>query len=78
MQTSHRVFADESLPRLIHDLNTWIGNNARYVNWIHLVDVTGDGAPDLVVDNAGSLQGWGNGLGWLTTATVISPLQAAG
>jgi FG-GAP-like repeat len=64
MQTSRRVFADESLPRLIHDRSTWIGNNARYVNWIHLVDITGDGAPDLVVDNAGSLQGWGNGLGW--------------
>ena len=28
MQTSRRVFADESLPRLIHDRSTWIGNNA--------------------------------------------------
>jgi len=26
--------------------------------------MTGDGAPDLVVDDAGSLDGWGNGLGW--------------
>jgi hypothetical protein len=64
MQTGHRVFADESLPRLIHDRSTWIGNNAVPPAWIHLVDMTGDGAPDLVVDDAGSLQGWGNGLGW--------------
>ena len=65
MQASHRVFTDESLPRLIHDLSTWIGNNASPVAWIHLVDMTGDGAPDLVVDNAARLQGWPNeGLGW--------------
>jgi FG-GAP-like repeat len=65
MQTSRRVFADESLPRLIHDRNTWIGNNAYPSSWIHLGDMTDDGAPDLVVDNAGRLQGWPNeGLGW--------------
>ena len=29
MQTGRRVFADESLPRLIHDPSTWIGNDAR-------------------------------------------------
>src|SRR5438874_1155635 len=51
MQTSRRVFADESLPRLIHDRSTWIGNNAPWVIWIHLFDMTGDGAPDLVVDD---------------------------
>jgi hypothetical protein len=65
MQTSRRVFADESLPRLIHDRSTWIGNNARWVIWSHLVDMTGDGAPDLVVDNAARQEGWPNeGLGW--------------
>jgi len=26
--------------------------------------MTGDGAPDLVVDEASSQEGWGNGLGW--------------
>ena len=67
MQTSRRVFADESLPRLIHDRSTWIGNNARYINWIHLVDMTGDGAPDLVVDNASYQLGWANdGNGYFT------------
>jgi hypothetical protein len=65
MQTSRRVFADESLPRLIHDRNTWIGNNAHPSSWIHLGDMTGDGAPDLVVDYAGRELGWPNeGLGW--------------
>ncbi len=65
MQTSHRVFTDESSPRLIHDLSTWIGNNASPVAWIHLVDMTGDGAPDLVVDNAARQEGWpSEGLGW--------------
>jgi FG-GAP-like repeat len=65
MQTSRRVFADESLPRLIHDRSTWIGNNAEAVYWIRLVDMTGDGAPDLVGADAGRLPGWPNeGLGW--------------
>ena len=65
MQTSRRVFADESLARLIHDLSTWIGNNANYPNWIHLVDMTDDGSPDLVVDNAARQEDWPNeGLGW--------------
>jgi hypothetical protein len=68
MQTSRRVFADESLPRLIHDLSRWIGNNAGYyINWAHLVDMTGDGAPDLVVDNAARQLGWANdGNGYFT------------
>jgi hypothetical protein len=68
MQTSRRVFADESLPRLIHDLSTWIGNNAGYyINWAHLVDMTGDGVPDLVVDNAARQLGWANdGNGYFT------------
>jgi hypothetical protein len=64
MQTSRRVFADESLPRLIHDRSTWIGNNATAVDWIRLVDMTGDGAPDLVIDDPTPLQFWPNGLGW--------------
>jgi len=65
IQTSRRVFADESLPRLIHDLSTWIGNNAGNVYWMHLVDMNGDGAADLVVDDVGRLQGRPNeGLGW--------------
>jgi hypothetical protein len=65
MQTSRRVFADESLPRLIHDPSTWIGNNAQWVVWIRLVDMTGDGAPDLVIHNATRQEGWPNeGLGW--------------
>jgi hypothetical protein len=65
MQTSRRVFADESSPRLIHDRSTWIGNNAVPVYWIHLVDMTGDGAPDLVYDGAGT-QGFSGPrqLGW--------------
>jgi hypothetical protein len=68
MQTSPRVFTDESLPRLIHDRSTWIGNNAGYgINWIHLVDMTGDGAPDLVIDNAAYQLGWANdGNGYFT------------
>ena len=64
MQTSPRVFADESLPRLIHDLSTWIGNNAPWVIWIHLVDMTGDGSPDIVLDDTASFEGGSNGLGW--------------
>src|SRR5882724_1064101 len=63
-QTSRRVFADESLPRLIHDRSTWIGNNAPWVIWIHLFDMTGDGAPDIVVDDQATLPpvelGWAN------------------
>ena len=51
MQTSRRVFADESLPRLIHDRSTWIGNNTTAVDWMHLVDMNGDGAPDIVIDD---------------------------
>jgi len=68
MQTSPRVFADESLPRLIHDLSTWIGNNAGYyVTWIHLVDIDSDGAPDLVMYNAAYQLGWANdGNGYFT------------
>ena len=63
MQTSHRVFADESLPRIIHDRSTWIGNNADPIYWIRLVDMTGDGAPDLVYDGAGTGGSFRN-LGW--------------
>jgi hypothetical protein len=67
MQTSRRVFADESLPRLIHNLSTWIGNNALPTYWIHLVDMTGDGAPDMVVDDASRQLGWANdGNGYFT------------
>jgi FG-GAP repeat. len=71
MQTSRRVFADESLPRLIHDPSTWIGNNAPWVIWVHLVDMTGDGAPDIVVDDQATLPpvelGWANdGNGYFT------------
>ena len=71
MQTSRRVFADESLPRLIHDPSTWIGNNAPWVIWMHLVDMTGDGAPDIVVDDQATLPplelGWANdGNGYFT------------
>jgi hypothetical protein len=74
MQTSHRVFADQSLPRLIHDRPTWIGNNAGYCpDWIHLVDMTGDRSTDIVIDYAPYRLGWvndGNGYftftgGWL-------------
>jgi hypothetical protein len=67
MQTSRHVFADESLSRLIHDRPTWMGNNAPWVDWIHLVDMTGDGAPDLVVDDAARQLGWANdGNGFFT------------
>jgi VCBS repeat protein len=64
MQTSRRVFADESLPRLIHDRSTWIGNNAAAVDWMHLVDMNGDGAPDIVIDDPTPTLQWPNGLGW--------------
>jgi hypothetical protein len=65
MQTSRRVFADESLPRLIHDRSTWIGNNAGPIYWMRLVDMTGDGAPDLVYDGAGTDLNHGpRQLGW--------------
>jgi hypothetical protein len=87
MQTSHRVFADESLPRLIHDRSTWIGNTAGAVDWIRLVDMNGDAAPDIVIDDAAGAEliplelGWandGNGYftftgGWLT-AIWTTPL----
>ena len=71
MQTSRRVFADESLPRLIHDRSTWMGNNAPWVIWIHLVDMTGDAAPDLVVADQATFPpiqlGWANdGNGFFT------------
>jgi hypothetical protein len=67
MQTSRRVFADESLPRLIHDRPTWIGNNALWIDWIHLVDMTGNGAPDIVVNRAARQLGWANdGNGYFT------------
>jgi hypothetical protein len=67
MQTSRRVFADESLPRLIHDLSTWIGNNAPWVDWIHLVGMNGDRAPDIVVDDGSRQLGWANdGNGFFT------------
>jgi hypothetical protein len=67
MQTSRRVFADESLPRLIHDISTWIGNNAQWVDWIHLVDITGDSAPDIIVNEAARQLGWANdGNGFFT------------
>jgi FG-GAP-like repeat len=76
IQTDRRAFADESLPRLIHDRSTWIGNDARWIDWIHLIDMNGDGSPDIVIDEAGPDRqlGWandGNGFfnftgGWLT------------
>jgi FG-GAP-like repeat len=73
MQTSRRVFADESLSRLIHDRSTWIGNNAGAIDWIHLVDMNGDGAPDIVIDDAAGAEliplelGWANdGNGYFT------------
>jgi hypothetical protein len=73
MQTSRRVFADESLPRIIHDRSTWIGNTAGAIDWTHLVDMTGDGVPDIVVDDAAGAQfghlelGWANdGNGYFT------------
>ena len=67
MQTSRRVFADESLPRLIHDPNTWIGNNAGYTGWKRLVDMTGDGAPDILLDYGPSPYAWANdGNGYFT------------
>jgi hypothetical protein len=68
IQTSRRVFADESLPRLIHDRSTWIGNNAGYyTTWIHLVDINSDGAPDVFPYGASFLLGWANdGNGYFT------------
>jgi FG-GAP-like repeat len=67
MQTSRRLFADESLPRLIHDRPTWIGNNAPWIDWIHLVDMTGNCAPDIVVNRAARQLGWANdGNGYFT------------
>jgi len=67
MQTSRHVFADQSLPRLIHDRSTWIGNTGRWVDWIHLVDITGDSARDIVVDDASRHLGWTNdGNGYFT------------
>src|ERR1043166_2148599 len=69
MQTSPRVFADESLPRLIHDRGTWIGNNARWVVWIRWIDMNAEGAPDIVIDEAGPDRqlGWANdGNGYFT------------
>jgi hypothetical protein len=64
MQTSPRVFSDESLPRLIHDPSTWIGNNAVWVGWIRLVDMTGDGALDILLDDEASHQEGAHHLGW--------------
>jgi len=73
MQTSRRVFSDESLSRLIHDRSTWIGNNAGAIDWIHLVDMNGDGTPDIVIDDAAGAEliplelGWANdGNGYFT------------
>jgi hypothetical protein len=64
MQTSPRAFSDESLPRLIHDPSTWIGNNAVWIAWIRLVDMTGDGAPDLLIDDEASHQEGAHHFGW--------------
>jgi hypothetical protein len=37
------------------------------VDWIHLVDMNGDGAPDIVVDDAARHLGWlNNGSGFFT------------
>ncbi|HZS18894.1 MAG TPA: VCBS repeat-containing protein [Candidatus Udaeobacter sp.] len=67
MQTSRHVFADESLPRLIHDLSTWMGNTETWVDWIRLVDMTADNAPDILVDDAARQLGWANdGNGFFT------------
>jgi FG-GAP-like repeat len=60
MQTSRHVFADQSLPRLIHDRSTWMGNTGMWVDWMHLVDMTADSAPDIVVDDAARQLGWAN------------------
>jgi elongation factor P hydroxylase len=67
MQTSRHVFADQSLSRLIGNRSTWMGNTASWVDWIHLVDMNGDGAPDIVVDDAARHLGWlNNGSGIFT------------
>ena len=60
MQGPNRTFADESLSRIIGDRSTWIGNHQNWIDWIRLVDINGDGVPDIRLDDAGRKLQWVN------------------
>jgi hypothetical protein len=60
MQKNPRSFTDESLPRLIKNNSTWIGNTAQWIEWIRLVDSNGDGFLDIVCDDLNRRLGWRN------------------
>jgi hypothetical protein len=68
-QTRRRVFADESLARIIGDPATWPGSQpfAQVIVRVRTVDIDGDGSRDIVPDNKGRGLGWVNdGRGYFT------------
>jgi hypothetical protein len=59
-QQPKRIFADRSAQAIIGDRSTWMGTNEPWVDWIRLVDINGDGVPDILVDDAGRHLRWIN------------------
>lgn len=53
-QTSARVFADESVTRIIKNETTWEGNGAAWFPWIHLTDLNNDGKLDIAIGDSSS------------------------
>jgi hypothetical protein len=55
-QTSARVFADESLTRIIGNAQTWEGNSASWFPWLHMADIEGNGSLDILIgDQSGQI-----------------------
>ena len=50
-QTSARVFADESMARIIKNEATWEGIGASWFPWIHMTDLNGDGSIDIAIED---------------------------
>lgn len=63
VQSPARSFTDQSLARIIGDKASWQGKGAQWIDWLRVLDVTGDGTPDIVTDDAwlGRRYVWSNG-----------------
>jgi hypothetical protein len=72
MKKDAKNFTDESMSRIIYDIDTWAGNLQPWIDWIRLVDYDHNGSTDIVVDNSWLNLRWKNdGQGYFTLASTL-------